>query len=329
MRVLVTGGTGFLGQHIAARLLREGHGVRLLGRDFAALDPALVAHTEAVRADLRDREAVVAACQMVDAVIHSGALSAPWGPWAEFQAVNVGGTAAVVEGCRRHGVGRIVQISSPAVVFTGRDHVGTTEAAPYPRRFSSHYAASKAAAELIVRAARDLPSVILRPKAVFGPGDRSLLPRVIAAARAGRLPQIGDGRNLVDLTYVENVAHAVALAITSERAAGRTYHITNGEHVPLWGLIRAVLRRLGIPARLRPVPLPIMMLAAALMEAAAALSGREPLLTRYTVAVLGRTQTYDTAAARRDLGYEPPVSVAEGVERTLAHLAERQGHALP
>jgi nucleoside-diphosphate-sugar epimerase len=327
--VLVTGGTGFLGQHIAARLLRDGHGVRLLGRDFAAIDPAIAADAEAVRADLRDREAVVAACQGADAVVHSGALSAPWGPRAAFDAVNVGGTAAVVQGCRRHGAGRLVQISSPAVVFTGRDHLGTTEAAPYPRRFSSHYAASKAAAEALVRGAADLPSVILRPKAVFGPGDRSLLPRLIAAARAGRLPQIGGGRNLVDLTYVENVAHAVALALTSEAAVGRTYHITNGEHVALWGLIRDVLGRLGIPARLRPVPLPAMMLAAALMEARAALSGREPLLTRYSVAVLGRTQTYDIAAARRDLGYAPPISVGEGVARTVARLSERPAHALP
>jgi nucleoside-diphosphate-sugar epimerase len=329
MRVLVTGGTGFLGQHIAARLLRDGHSVRLLGRDFAALNPAIAADIEAVRADLREREAVVAACRGADAVVHSGALSAPWGPRAVFEAVNVGGTAAVVEGCRRHGVGRLVQISSPAVVFTGRDHVGATEGAPYPRRFSSHYAASKAAAEGLLRAARDLPSVILRPKAVFGPGDRSLLPRLIAAARAGRLPQIGDGRNLVDLTYVENVAHAVALALPSDAAVGRTYHITNGEHVALWGLIRDVLGRLGIPARLRPVPLPAMELIAALMEARAALSGREPLLTRYTVAILARTQTYDIAAARRDLGYAPPLSVAEGVERTLAELAERSAHAHP
>lgn len=329
MRVLVTGGTGFLGQHIAVRLLSDGHSVRLLGRDFAALDPALAASAEAVRADLRDREAVIAACQGVDAVVHSGALSAPWGPQALFEAVNVGGTAAVVEGCRRHGVERLVHISSPAVVFTGRDHVGTTEAAPYPRRFSSHYAASKAAAEELVRAAHDLPSVILRPKAVFGPGDRSLLPRLLAAARAGRLPQIGDGHNLVDLTYVENVAHAVALALSSASAVGRTYHITNGEHIPLWGLIRELLARLGIPAKLRPVPLPAMLLVAALMEARAAITGREPLLTRYTVAILGRTQTYDIAAAHRDLGYEPLISVAEGVERTIAHLDSRRPvHAL-
>jgi nucleoside-diphosphate-sugar epimerase len=328
MRVLVTGGTGFLGQHVATRQLREGHRVRLLGRDFGQLDATLAASAEHARADLRDHEAVGAACESMDAVVHSGALSAPWGPRALFAAVNVGGTRAVVAGCRRHGVARLVHISSPAVVFTGRDHVGTTEAAPYPRRFTSAYASSKAAAERVVREAGDLGSVILRPKAIFGPGDRSLLPRVIAAARRGRLPQIGDGRNRVDLTYVENVAQAVSLALVSEEALGRTYHITNDEHVELWALIREVLGRLAIPAALRPVPLPVMELAAALMEAGAALSGREPLLTRYSVAVLGRTQTYDIAAARRELGYRPAIGVAEGVERTIDHLLkERMSYA--
>lgn len=320
MRVLITGGTGFLGRHLGAALLGAGDEVCLLGRDFGEVAGLLGAGAVPMRADLRDREAVVEACRGVDAVVHSGALSAPWGPWSAFEAINVGGTRHVVAGCRRHGVGRLVLISSPAAIFTGEDHVLTTEAAPYPRRFTSHYARSKAEAEQVVRAAPELPSVILRPKALFGPGDRALLPRVVAAARAGRLPQVGDGRNLVDVTYVENAAAAAALALRRDEALGRIYHITNGEHVPLWELIREVLRRLGIPDQLRPVPIEALLVAAAALEAGSALTGREPLLTPYTVAILGRTQTYDIAAARRDLGYTPAISVAEGVERTLAAL---------
>lgn len=316
MRILITGGTGFLGLHTAELLRREGHAVALLGRDFGQVEAHGWRDVETIACDLRDSGAVATACRGRDAVVHAGALSAPWGRRADFRAINIGGTAAVLAGCARHGVGRLVAISSPAVVFTGRDHVATTEAAPYPRRFSSPYAASKAAAEMLVRST-GVPAVTLRPKAIFGPGDRALLPRVIAAARAGRLPQVGDGRNLVDLTYVENVAHAIGLALGSPTAVGRTYHITNDEHVPLWPLIRDVLRRLGVDDRLRAAPLPLMLAVAAAMEARAAISGREPLLTRYTVAILGRTQTYDIAAARRDLGYTPVVSVAEGVARTL------------
>jgi nucleoside-diphosphate-sugar epimerase len=320
MDLLVTGGTGFLGRHLAAALLRRGHRVRLLGRSFDGVGELLALGAAPLAVDLRDRAAVVAACAGADAVYHVGALSAPWGKRADFHAINVGGTEAVIEGCRRHGVGRLIYVSSPSVVFDGRDHCDLTERAPYPRRFASVYALTKKLAEDRVNAATDLQWVILRPKAIFGPGDRALLPRMIAAARQGRLPQVGDGRNLVDLTYVENVVHALLLALGAEPAIGRTYTITNGEHIQLWDMIRIVLRRLGLPERLRRVPLRVALTAAALMELRALVTGREPLLTRYSVAILGRTQTYDISAARRDLGYAPQISVAEGVERTLAEL---------
>lgn len=320
MHILITGGTGFLGRYVARMLLERGHQVRLMGRDFTESSALIAAGAVPVHADLRDHAAVISACAGADAVVHAGALSAPWGPRRDFLAMNLGGTAAVIAGCRRHAIARLVVVSSPAVVFSGRDHHNTTEAAPYPRRPSSIYAHSKRLAEELVRAAPDVPAVILRPKAIFGPGDRALLPRIVAAARAGRLPQIGHGRNLVDITYVENVAHAITLALTANAAVGRTYHITNGEHVPLWDLIRELLRRLDIPAHLPPVPLSLMLAAAAAMEVRAALTGREPLLTRYSVAILARTQTYDISAARRDLGYVPLISVDAGVAKTLNHV---------
>jgi nucleoside-diphosphate-sugar epimerase len=317
MHILITGGTGFVGRHLAAALIERGHRVALLGRRFEGLQELIAAGARPIAVDLRDQAAVVDACCGAEAVCHVGALSAPWGPRAEFYATNVGGTRAVIAGCRRWGVRRLVYLSSPSVVFDGRDQYNQTEAAPYPLRFASVYSLTKKLGEDLVHAAPDLPAVILRPKAVFGPGDQALLPRLVAAARAGRLPQVGNGRNLVDLTYVANVAHAIMLALSSQAALGRTYTITNDEHVPLWPLIREVLRRLGIPARLRPVSLPLALAAARLMEWRAALTGREPLLTRYSATILARTQTYDIGAARRDLGYAPLVSVAEGLERTL------------
>jgi 2-alkyl-3-oxoalkanoate reductase len=221
----------------------------------------------------------------------------------------------------------LVYISSPSVVFDGLDQVEVTEEIPYPKDFVSHYSETKAIAERGLRAAATpgLSTVFLRPKALFGPGDTSLLPRLIAAARAGRLPQIGDGTNRVDLTYVENVAHAIALALRSEKAVGGTYTITNGESVVLWDLIRRVLEHVGLSTKLRVVPLPAAMAAAALMEAKAAITGKEPLLTRYTVQILARTQTYDISAARRDLGYEPIVPLEEGIRRTLEALDRADG----
>lgn len=324
MHVLVTGGTGFLGRHLAAALLERGEQVFLLGRNFAPVENLLQRGCVPVRVDLRDGAAVQAACADMEIVYHVGALSAPWGKRADFQAINVGGTEAVLAGCRAHGVRRLIYVSSPSVVFDGGDQRMADERAPYPRRFTSVYALTKKMGEDCVRAAAQagLETVTLRPKAIFGPGDQALLPRLIAAARQGRLPQIGDGRNLVDLTYVENVVHALLLAAGVKEAAGRTYTITNGEHAPLWEIIREVLRRLDLSPRLRSLPLSLALGAASLLEARAALSGQEPLLTRYSVLILARTQTYDISAARAELGYVPPVSLAEGVTRTLAALKE-------
>jgi nucleoside-diphosphate-sugar epimerase len=324
MNILITGGSGFLGQHLARALLDQGHQVRLMGREMESARGLIDAGAQPIVADLRDRAATIAACAGADAVYHVGALSAPWGRRADFYAINVGGTAAVLAGCRLHAVRRMIYVSSPSVVFDGRDHRNLTEAAPYPRRFASVYSLTKKLGEDLVNAAGWCETVIVRPKAIFGPGDRSLLPRMIAAARQNRLPQIGDGQNLVDLTYVENVADALVRALDAKAATGKTYMITNDEHVRLWDVIRMVLRRLGISSNLRRVPLAAALVAASLMECRATLTGREPLLTRYSAAILGRTQTYDISAARRDLGYAPRISVADGIERTLAALTSSQ-----
>lgn len=318
----MTGGTGFLGQHLAAVLLRQGHTVRILGRTFASVQALVAVGAKAVPVDLRDAPAVKAACAGADVVFHVGALSAPWGKATDFYEINVGGTQSVIEGCVRHHVRRLIFVSSPSVVFDGRDQHNLTEAAPYPRRFASIYSHTKKLGEDLVHAAAEqgLATVILRPKAIFGPGDTTLLPRLIAAAQAGRLPQVGDGQNLVDLTYVDNVVHALLLAMEAPKAAGNTYFITNDEHVPLWDVIKRVLRQLGLQTELRVVPLRLMLVVARLMEVQAQLTGREPLLTRYGAAILGRTQTYNIAAAKQDLQYAPQLTVAEGIERTLRTL---------
>ena len=324
MNMLVTGGTGFLGKRLAMALLERDHYVCILGRNMAPVQALLAQGARPVVADLRDREAVIAACAGVDVVFHVGALSAPWGRRADFFETNVGGTEAVLAGCQAHGVKRMIYVSSPSVVFDGRDQRLLTEDAPYPHRFASIYSLTKKIGEDRVRAVQGLETVILRPKAIFGPGDSSLLPRLIAAARQGRLPQIGDGRNLVDLTYVDNVVHALLLACEAQAAVHHTYTITNDEHVPLWEVIRMVLKRLGLSTNLHRIPISVALAAASLMELRAVLTSREPLLTRYSAAILARSQTYDISAAKRDLGYTPQVSIADGIERTLAALEEQR-----
>jgi nucleoside-diphosphate-sugar epimerase len=217
----------------------------------------------------------------------------------------------------------MIYVSSPSVVFDGRDHCNLSEDAPYPRRFASAYSWSKKIGEDLVNAAArsGLETIIIRPKAVFGPGDTSLLPRLINAARQGRLPQIGDGNNKVCLTHVDNVVEALFLARdASGDALGRTFTITGGESANLWTVIRHVLHSLGLPNRLRRVPVSVALVAAGMMEARAAVTKHEPLLTRYSVQILARTQTYDISAARRFLLYAPVISLSDGIEQTVSAL---------
>ena len=256
--VLVTGATGFVGRRLVTALLARGTAVRAMGRNQAVLAELAHQGAEPYPADLGgDPKTIAKACRGARVVYHLGALSSAWGARREFEAVNVGGTEAILDGCAKYGVGRLVHVSSPSVLFNGHDQENLTDDAPYPTRFVSVYSETKKWAEDAVNAAcQTVPFVILRPKAIFGPGDTTLLPRLIRAAERNGLPRIGSGENRVDLTYVDNVVHALLLAAAAPAAAlGKTYTITNGEPVPpLWEVIDRLLRGLNLPLSTRRVP---------------------------------------------------------------------------
>lgn len=321
-QVLVTGASGFLGSHLCRTLAARGLTVRAHGRAVDRLPHAVgITHWPG---DLSDTQALDAAAAGCDAIVHAAALSAPWGPREEFVAANVAGTANVLATARRAGVRRVVHISSPAVLFDGRDQLGLRDDAPYPARFTSVYAETKHQAELLARkAARDLEVIILRPKAIYGEGDRALVPRLVRAAAAGRLPQVGDGTNRVDVTHVDDAVLAVECALHAGRGIGETFNITGGEHVPLWSMIRELLAGIGLRGPTRRLSVPVAVAVAGAMEAVAALTKREPLLTRYSALLLARTQTCDISRARELLGYVPRVRASDGVARTIDAMRTR------
>ena len=324
-QVLVTGASGFLGGHLVRTLAAGGLRIIAHGRTASRLDfgPSV----RACRGELADLTRLTEAAIGCDAVVHCAALSAPWGDPQEFMATNVTGTFNVIAAARAAGVRRLVHISSPAVVFDGRDQHRVGDDAPYPARHSSHYARTKQLAEQLVRAAgASMETVILRPKAIYGEGDRALVPRLLRAARDGRLPQIGDGQNVVDVTHVDDVVQAIECALTTGEGVGGTFLITGGEHVPLWAMIRELLEGVGLRYPARRIALPVALTAAAAMEAVAAITRREPTLTRYSALILARTQTYDIARARSLLGYAPRVTSSAGVTRTIDAL-RRDGTA--
>ncbi len=321
MKILITGGTGFLGRYLAEQLLEQGQQITLLGRDFSKVQHLLYAGAKPLHCDLRNREKVIAACQGMEVVCHVGALTSAWGSAKSYWDTNMEGTRAVLDGCLQHGVRRLVHVSSPSVVFDGRSHFMTNEDLPYPTRLLSHYAESKKAAEELVLGSRSLLEVlVLRPKALYGRGDQTMMPHIIRAAQAGRLPQIGDGNNQVDLTHVEDAARALALAARCRMPSRLLpiYTITGGEHPKIWRVIRQALEIHKVSTKLRHIPLEVMLPLAYVMEKIARVTGKEPLLTPYTTLLLSRTQTYDISRAATDLGYIPRVSLEEGLKRTFS-----------
>lgn len=323
MDVLVTGATGFLGGALARRLATEGVPVTGTGRDAAAGAALERDAVRFVRLDLADAGAVRAAVAGHTHVVHSAALAAPWGPLRAFWAANVVGTAHVVEACRAEGVARLVHVSTPSVYFHLDSRTDVREDDPLPALPVNPYAATKLVADRLVQAAvaDGLDALLFRPRAVYGPGDRTVLPRLIRALETGRLPVVGDGTNVVSLTFLDHAVDGLVRGLRAPKGlAGRVYNLADAEPVPIWPFINRLCDRLGLPRPRRRVPVGGLMAAAGVMEWGYRRfrPGAEPVLTRYGVGVVGQTQTLSIEAARHDLGYAPWVSPEDGLERFAA-----------
>ncbi len=325
MRALVTGGGGFLGLYIVEQLLEAGHQVRVFCRGtYAALQRDDV---EVLQGDVRDAEAVRKACQDMNAVFHTAAVPGVWGPWETYHSINTVGTQNVVDGCRQGGVERLVYTSSPSVVFDGADHVDADESLPYPDSWMCHYPHSKALAEQSVLQACDtaLRTVSLRPHLIWGPRDNHLIPRLMQRAKSGRLRRVGDGTNVVSVSYVENSAAAHLQAEQSLRestaAAGNAYFINEPQAVNLWDWINELLALADLPPVRRSISASAAHRIGRVMEALWTLLPGEPPMTRFVASQLAGSHSYSIQAAQQDFGYTPICSMEEGLQRLKADLA--------
>ncbi len=328
MKALVTGAGGFLGLYIVEQLVARGDEVRAFCRGtYPELDRLGV---ETIRGDVRNRDETITACQGVDVVFHVAAIAGIGMRWRDFYEINTLGTRHVLEGCRKHGVGRLVYTSSPSVTFDGSDQEGVDESEPYPEQFLAHYPHSKSIAEREVLEANGTDGLLtcaLRPHLIWGPRDRHLIPRLLDRARSGRLRRVGDGKNLVDMIYVENAAQAHLQAADAlsdgSPVAGRAYFLSQGEPVNCWGWINDILALANIPPVKKSISASATYKLGAVLEGIYRVLGLrgEPPMTRFLATQLSTHHYFDITRARADFGYSPSVSTEEGMHRLGEELA--------
>jgi len=321
MIALVTGAGGFLGGAITRRLLARGDSVRSFSRgDYPALREAGV---DVRRGELADADAVGRAVAGCDLVFHVASKAGIWGRIEDYQRTNVEGTANVIDACRRHRVCRLVYTSTPSVVFDGRDMEGVDESVPYAGHYLAAYPRTKAQAERLVLAANGpaLATTALRPHLIWGPGDNHLIPRILERARSGTLRRIGREDKRIDTVYIDDAADAHLLAADrlqiGSTVAGKVYFITQGQPIPLWSFVDRILGAAGLPPIRRTIPASMAYVVGWAIETLHTLTHNpaEPRMTRFLARELSTAHWFSIAAARRDLDYQPSITIEEGLSR--------------
>lgn len=323
-RVWVTGATGGLGQAVVRRFLAEGYCVLATGRNTTIGAQLVQQGAQFVALDIA-QFSVSDWCQHLragDTVIHCAALSSPWGQYAYFHQINVIGTRHLATAALQMQVSRLIHVSTPSIYFDFSDRINLSESCALPRPVN-FYAKTKLAAEteLYLLAAQGLNTVIIRPRAIFGENDTVLMPRLLRAYRNGTMPLIAQGQALIDITHVDNVAHALFLATTValdfSDGQAKTYNITNGEPMRVRKIFELLFSELDWPVRFKKIPWPLAHNYAKLLQWLGNMRNKEPLLTPYSAGVLAFSQTLDISKARTELGYVPLVSIAQGLARYI------------
>ncbi len=319
MKILVTGGGGFLGGAIVKILVNRGNTVRSFSRRFY---PELASiGVEQIQGDISDPIAVEKACKGQEVVFHVAGKPGIWGRYIDYYDINVVGTQNVAAACQKNDIGALIYTSSPSVIFNGHDMEGVDESAPYPKKFHTHYHKTKALAEQFIRKAvsDNFRAIILRPHLIWGPRDANFVPRIIS--RANRLVRIGNGKNLIDTVYIDNAADAHILAadklLENPKLSGNIYFISQDDPIYLWDMINAILKAAGLNPVHRSIPYGLAWFTGAVFEIFYKLFriSAEPQMTRHLADELVTAHWFDISAAKKDLGYSPRVSTEEGLGR--------------
>lgn len=322
-KILVTGGGGFVGKALAKMATDQGIETIVAGRHrYPEVEKYGI---QCIQGDIRDEQFADYVCKDVDTIFHVAAIAGIWGPWKEYYSINVKGTENILKSCRKNGIPNLVYTSTPSVVFNKTSIENGDESLPYPERFLCNYAKSKVIAEKMVLAANsdNLATCALRPHLIWGPGDPHLVPRLLEKGRTGQLKIVGGGNNLVDISFIDNVAHAHILAgknLSGTRScAGKPYFISQGEPVNLWNWINTLFERVGIPAIKQTVPFSLAYFMGAIMEMTytVLMKKEEPRMTRFLAEQLAKSHYFSISNIKKDLGYSPIVSDSEGMDALI------------
>jgi nucleoside-diphosphate-sugar epimerase len=323
--IFLTGGTGLVGSHAAEEALRRGHRVRALVRpssDTRWLDEWGI---EKVVGDLADPGALRRGVAGADWVFNSAAKVGDWGTLEDFRALNVEAFRHLLDAATEARVERFVHVSSLGV-YEGRDHFGTDETTPPAAQSLDAYTRSKVEAEALAlhyHRERGLPVAVVRPGFIYGPRDRTVLPKLVDALRSGRFAYFGSGEQVLNCIYVKNLVHGVFLAAEVPEAVGEVFNLTDGDRVTKREFVGGVAERAGLPAPRRRVPLRLAWSLAVLMEwwAKQINSPEPPLVNKARYKFLGLNLDYSIAKAQRILGYHPPYSTQEGLDEAMREFA--------
>lgn len=319
MKVLVTGATGFLGKYIIEEFVQHDYEIYAFGRNQQIGERLEQTYekTTFIQGDFTDLSSVTRAVKGMDAVIHAGALSTVWGKWETFEAINVQGTDNICQACKTHGVTRLIYISTPSLYTEKRDRFDIKEEEFNPNNELNYYIKSKILSEQRIKYYPELNTTIIRPRGLFGVGDTSLIPRILEVNKKIGVPLFNEGKNIVDITCVENVAYAIRLCLEQDAAKGKTYNLTNGEPREFKQILEQLFEEIGQEPKYLKLNFGLVYGIAGFLEKVYSTLRihKEPVLTKYTVATLGYSQTLNIEKIKEDVGYEPILTLDEGIAK--------------
>lgn len=333
MKLIITGATGFIGMNISERLQALGHTLITTGRDSARGKELSTKGIDFRSADISRPREVADIIEESDVLIHCAAKAGDWGDYQDFFQTNVAGTKNVIQGCIKNKIGKVIFISTPSIYYNGKDREGIKESEPLPVKQKEYYSKTKLLAEEMFFAPelKEIDTIILRPRAVYGIYDRIIIPRILKLAAAKNFPLINGGKALVDVTYVGNLVAAVELCLNAEADRwNEIYNISNGCPVRIKDWFAAACGVFGKPFKPKSVPLPLARISAAAMELAARLpwGNKRPAMTSFSVGYMARSMTLSIEKAREKLGYEPGPDQLKGFQDYKEWVKNKQNQAL-